>query len=329
MKKLFLLALSLVVFGLLVFTIALLYQFKNKSREQFNRTKYGVSGYVPTNFPNSSLSDLKEYWKDINTYSQIYGIHVNWGEVDNAIQLSSNVKGDVYVLFGFQTPDDWENTQKVISSIDTLLQKRKNIKYIGIGNEINEIERKHPREFSKFKSEFEKISQHMRITHPEIGFFTTFQYDSLLGKAKLMNVKNKGNVGMVNEFKDNVDFVGYTVYPFLQYNDVTSIPSNYFSDLESISNIPYAITETSWPTQELNGSDFVFSESMQEQYIRKITDLPESDSLLFLNIVFLNDIVDWEKNGNTKDILFDSVGIRYNDGKEKSAFKVWSEFVTK
>src|SRR5690606_17410991 len=36
----------------------------------------GISGFTPANFPDSSTDDLEKYWKEINNYTDIYGIHV-------------------------------------------------------------------------------------------------------------------------------------------------------------------------------------------------------------------------------------------------------------
>jgi hypothetical protein len=315
------------VFVIVVILLVSLYFLKGDviDKDNTSGTKYGISGYVPSNFPNSSISDLNIYWKDINRYSDIYGIHLNWNEVETALNLSKNVKGDTYVLFGFQTPSDWKNSGKVIENIDRILKERENIKYIGIGNEINLIQSKYPKEFSTFKSEFKKIAIHVNTKYPDVGLFTSFQYDSLLGKAKLMSINQKSSLSLVKEFESDVDFVGYTVYPFLEYGDVKSIPATYFSDLESISTKPYAITETSWPTQDLKFKDFNFSEEMQSEYLKKILGLPDSKSLLFINIVFLNDIADWKSGNSSKNPLFDSLGLRYNSGQEKQAFYIWEK----
>lgn len=294
--------------------------------EENSSTKYGISGYVPTSYPDSSILEIVNYWKDVNKYSQIYGIHVNWSDLDTIKKLSKNYKGDIYVLLGFQNPDDWKNTDKVKGNIDEII-KIKNVKYIGVGNEINLINKTFPKNFGDFKTQFIDINKYIDEKYPNVKTFTTFQYDSLIGKAKLMNIESKSEINIVKDFEEYVDFVGFTVYPFLQNKSVSRIPSEYFTEMQNSTVKPIAITETSWPTKKIEDKSYKFDEEEQKKYYEMLKEVNSKTKFLFVNTIFFNDLTDWRNGRKSQNELFDSLGIRFNNGDEKASFSVWNSLL--
>jgi hypothetical protein len=294
----------------------------------------GISGYVPNNFPKSNLFDIAGYWKNIKNEAQIYGIHANWNEVNTINSLSKNSNLPVELVLGFQDPSDISKKEEVKKNIDEILTKNKNIKYLGIGNEINIIFDKYPKSKSEYISTIIEISKYVKSKYPSVKTFTSFQYDALRGKAKLMGIKDrKVSFNDVLALEKEFDLLAFTAYPFLEYGDVKSIPKEYLEELNSLNIKRIGITETSWPTQSkislLKDLKYSFNESMQAEYLVFLKErVSKISNLEFMNIAFMNDIVNWENDGNSKNPLFDSVGLKKNNGKTKLGYSTWIEWIS-
>lgn len=319
---------------LLVLLLGFLFLPKKVPQQSEIETKgilLGISGYVPTNYPSPSIFDMSVFWKEINRY-QIYGIHNNWEEVETIGKLSKTAKLPVDLVIGFQVPSDWSKNSQVIGNLRKVLDENSNIKYVGIGNEINIIQKTYPKDFPKFISSFKEISLFLKNEYPRIKVFTTFQYDALRGKSMILgNGYSKVNWEILKNFDDNVDFYGFTIYPFLQYKSVNEIPKEYITEIFSKTDKQIAVTEVGWPTQsnivELKSQKFVFNQEEQASFYKLLEGrLADSNRVLFITTPFLNDLVDWTKNDNTGSPLFDSIGLRSNLGQPKQAFSVWNNW---
>lgn len=300
---------------------------------------FGISGFNPQYFPNSSQGEIETFWEEVNDYSRIYGVHVNWNDLQVLKLASDYYNHNVSLVLGFQDPQNWaENVDDLVKTVDSILSEHSKVKYLFIGNEVNLLYLEHRAEFPGFLLAYEKVYQSVSQKYPEVKIGTVFQYDALRNSAKLMPNISKDQFELFNEFNGMMDVVGLTVYPFFNYSTPQEIPESYFLDLQAYVDMPIAVTETGWMSRTSFGEGFEHlvedgttgSEQEQVQYLSFLQDLIENDKykVEFINWAFLNDITEWQDGENSNLdlglVLFDSVGLRMHSGQEKL---IWDEWI--
>lgn len=297
----------------------------------------GTAGYIPANFNDPGVGDVINFWDDTDTSSEVYGIHTNWNDTRLIQTASKNTEADLVVLLGMQTPGDWEKVEDIKLVIKENLDNYSQIKYLGVGNEINLIEEAYPSEFFEFRQALLDISDYMRQNYPDIAFFTTFNYETIIGNGYLTGKADlRGSrLDLALELQESVDLVVFTSYPFLDYSSASSMPDNYYEPLLGFSK-PVAFSEIGWLTRDnyFGSSQFLIdngysgSENEQVEFLNRFLVLTQKLNLEFVNWAFLHDYADW-RNEPVSDIsdtqLFDSVGLKNYDDSSKKIWDVWLE----
>lgn len=288
----------------------------------------GISGYSPANFPNSNEEDISRYWKEINSATDIYFVNTDWRSLKIFESTAPNVE-KIGAVIGFQTPTEWtDQTDEFIIAIKSLLKKYPKITHLSIGNEVNDLKEKYPSEFSKFIMSYKKIYSEIKSTNPELNIFTTFQYESLIGKGYLRYGNNPPteDISLIDQFINNLDSLGLTSYPYFDFTTPSEIPDDYFDKLKRFEK-QLIFTETAWISREnftkelevLNSKGFSSSEEEQQKYLlRLINILPKNTSIL--SWIFLNDPY---SDGSQVFEVFDTVGLKGYNGNSKLIWNYW------
>lgn len=257
----------------------------------------GIAGYSPIGFPNSSEEQIKQYWKDINKDSEIYGVHADLSNTSLLEMASKNLNIPISLVISDKDISD-------LTKIYEVIDKNPKIMYLGIGNEINNLT---VEEYTNFLNEAKIKFPKIKEKYPKLRIMTVFQYESLL---------DKNNIDMLKDWEPIVDVLGLTVYPHLKYPFPREIPSDYFSSITK----DFVITETSWPSNinSFSGKNKMFNsdEKEQEEYIQWIFSIKNNKRIQYINWLFLNDI-------QSTDPLFQGAGLRNSDGTVKPAFQMW------
>jgi hypothetical protein len=302
---LFLIGILVLVLGVSLF---LLLPRNGKNNDKcLNEQCLGISGYSPVGFPNSTEEQIKEYWKDINKYAEIYGVHTELSSTSLLDMASKNLNIPISLVISDKDLSD-------LSKIYEVLDKNPKIMYLGIGNEINNLpEEEYLNFLNEAKIKFPKIKE----KYPNIKIMTVFQYESFIGKGYLTGKNNPNNLDMLKDWESLVDVYGFTVYPFLDYRTPREIPDDYFGNITK----DFVITETSWPSaiNLFNGKERLFNTDVNEQkeYVEWFFSIKDNSRLRFVNWLMLNDISDI-------DPIFQGAGLRNSDGSIKPAFGVWT-----
>jgi exo-beta-1,3-glucanase (GH17 family) len=301
--------------------------------------RYGIAGYTPANGPDAGVEDGRQYWVDISRYSDIYGVHVDWQEltlvhVANA-QLATK---PLVVVLGFQTPDEWETSvEGFIQVASQMLTDYPQIEYLGIGNEVNVLQKKYPENFAHFVAAYQQIYSNLRENFPKVKMSPTFQYEEMVGRAYLVTgkVETDSQLSLLEQFEPMMDMVAITTYPYFAYQDPENIPLDYFTQISEYTTKPIVITETGWmarkayapPLEGLQAEGYTGSESEQDRYLEKLIYMSELVNIDVVNWAFLNDIGPW-KNGGAAAIgveLFDSIALHDNEGRAKVVWERWKK----
>lgn len=141
--------------------------------------------------------------------------------------------------------------------------KNNNLKYVGIGNEIN---LKSSSDLSIGLGIFNATYDAIKKVSPNTVVFTIFQYEALNGLqgglfGKTNNLPTQWN--LLNE-ASKADAIGFTTYPGLVYNNPSDVPTDYYSRISSHTNKPVIFTEVGW-FRNGNSLGSQWTSSQQEQ----------------------------------------------------------------
>lgn len=296
----------------------------------------GTAGFIPANFPEYNTNDLLSFWSDLNTYAEVYGVHVDWQDTAVLESTSNNYTGDLLVVLGLQMPEDWdENVEDFIEEADRLLNTYPKIRYLGVGNEVNAFYQKYPSsQIENYLEAYKIIYRELKLTHPQIMIFPTYNYETLIGEGYLANTPG-ARLDMFLELEPTMDAVALTVYPFFDYASPKEIPDDYFSPVLELSKKPLIITETGWPAKSefsesnkaLEEQGFAGSEQEQVLYLQKLVSLANGANVKVLNWAFFNDyaVINQPNPDMPEQALFDSIGLNWNDGKDKEVLIAWRD----
>lgn len=295
----------------------------------------GTAGFVPANFPKHSVSDTTNYWRLVADCCEIYGIHVNWTDTELLASAEHKLQLDFVLVLGYQTPDEWRNSRaEYLAKAKELLTDYPQIKYLAIGNEMNLEYEKDPAAFTDFIDSYEFLSRELHEFRPQLQISTVLQYEALLGEGYLTGRAHlrENELSMLAQLEASSDFVALTSYPFFDYTTPAEVPADYYSRLQSYTNLPIAITETGWVSQaelpseyqELMTTGFNGSEDEQHEWLLRLPMLLADTNAEFVSWAFLFDITEWQTANSDEFGVFNSVGLHYNSGAPKQSWHTWS-----
>jgi len=297
----------------------------------------GTTGYAPPNFPDNSDEDIKNYWKDIMRSGELYGIHTDWNNTNLIDLAASQINNDLVVVLGFQTSDEWQNSASdLCRKIRGYLDEFPQIKYLGIGNEINNLYIKDNEGFvDYFMPAYKQVYETIKEEYSDINIFPTFQYESLKGGTYISG-KTNATWGLIKNLDDYMDLIVITTYPYFDIKNPENIPDDYFNEIGEYSDKLLAISKTGWMSRQIFGgalkiiSDqgYAGSESEQIEYLKRLTEILDNEKVEFVNWAFLNDIHNWHDGDSPIEFeVFDSIGLKYNDGSKKEVWDLWLDLV--
>lgn len=161
-----------------------------------------------------------------------------------------------------------------------------------------------------------------------------FNFEHLSGNGSLNGWTRPFWEALENHDFKKVDLVGLTVYPFFRYSTPGGIPADYLDPFvdrlttlaveAEKTTIPFAITETGWPAENLGDLTplWVASEQEQTNYFPKLADMIEGKTVSFVNWLFLNAMAD-DGTSSENWKIFGSVSLRNSSGLKRQAYDVW------
>lgn len=181
--------------------------------------------------------------------------------------------------------NSWNNqeTRDEYLSMVTKFAREHQPPFLFLGNETNIYYRTHSAaEWELWLSEYSVCYDSIKAVSANTVVFTTFQYELLKGVGRYSGWNFPENwqslVGIVET--DRVDALGFTSYPYFEYDTPNDIPSDYYNEITEHWNGPVIFTEIGW----LGGQSAPFpgGESYQAQFISRFFDLSENLELLYV-----------------------------------------------
>ncbi len=304
--------------------------------------RYGVAGFVPPNWPSPSNDDWATLFDSFSETGPLIGVYTNWtdspateGEVPAVIRTAFDIAGrqDLVPVVALGTASDsptgvtptidWSDQAQVerFLAAVTAVASTYQPEYLAIGGEINRLWESDPAAFDQFMTGYRLAYDAAKVASPETRVFTIFQLEMLRGDAFLAGNSESREPAwrLIDQFAGALDLVGFTSYPFLDFETPSAIPAGYYAELPGQLGLPVLITEIGWPSAPLAaapGSAYGGSPEEQAEFIETLPALlgPGVEGLLWS---FPYDI------GAAISGPFESVALRESTGAPKPALAAW------
>lgn len=159
-------------------------------------------------------------------------------------------------------------------------------KYFEYGTEISELLVNDPAAFSDYLVFAEAVYTSLKSSFPDLQVMVSIALKSP-GSAEMQAIE--ANIAAVLSYSD---IVGISVYPYVFFShldrgDPANLPDNWLSQVENFAaGKPLAISETGWIGEDLEISDFSYSESSnqskQNAYLEELLETAEQLGMPFV-----------------------------------------------
>jgi len=291
--------------------------------------KIGTAGFVPRNYPNSSNNDWEDFFNEIPKLGKVFGDYVTWNslpykngipeQIHTAVQVCKQNGMTPVIAIGYDINEVSEgyfdeNSQAYLDVILTTVNLY-HLEYLAIGVEVNILYvKKSPEIFDEFVSFYKDAYDRVKQASPDTKVFTIFQLEHMKGAAYLTGLEHPPQWELIKLFDEKIDIVGFTVYPFLGYTSVESIPADYYTEIANHTSKPIAFTEMGWP------SNLSLVNSSEQEQVRFLLNLLESVSEINIELFIQSFLHDTHFSEN---YIFDTIGLKKNDGTEKLIYNYW------
>lgn len=308
-----------------------------------NGTEWGVASVIPPHYPSPAGADYARLFASYTETGTLAGVYLNWADspADEggvprgvaSLQQAVASRGIRLVVALGTTRDEGSGLVSTVNWADAAQRQRfmdtvKNVAtqiqppYLAIGVEVNRLWEADPAAFEQFVDGYREAYTVAKRASPGTRVFTVFQLEMMNGKAFLMGGKDarQPEWDLLAKFNGALDAVGFTSYPFLDYDTPAAIPQTYYVDASQKAGLPVVLTELGWPSRPLSSapdSTFGGSPAEQLQFVQAIPSLLKGSNVRAVLWSFPFDL------GQGAPVTFESVALRENDGTEKPALPAW------
>jgi hypothetical protein len=312
-----------------------------------NGVEWGVAGVIPPHFPAPTGDDYAHLFAAYNETGNLAGVYLNWadspadeGNVPKGVaSVNQAVAGrgiELVVALGATRDDgagvrstvNWADPAQRQLFMDTVRNVATTIQppYLAIGVEVNRLWEADPAAFDQFVAGYREAYAVAKQASPATRVFTVFQLEMMNGKAFLAGGKDarQPEWDLLAKFDGALDAVGFTSYPFFDYETPQAIPADYYLQASAKAGLPVVLTELGWPSRPLStapGSGYGGSAAEQLAFVQRIPSLLEGSTVRAVLWAFPFDL------GAGAPAPFESVALRESDGTGKPALVAWRNLV--
>ncbi|MCD6424186.1 MAG: hypothetical protein J7L35_01665 [Anaerolineales bacterium] len=282
----------------------------------------GTAGLIPPHFPNSAEEDYLEFLSEVPHTGEVLGVYMDWAAPDviESIKFANTYAGGltpvVALGFDFEIVNDTYFSRNLPGIRNTIREVLGNfdLEYLAFGVEANRlIPEVSQAAWLDYVTAYREVYDLVKFHSPDTKVFPIFQLEYLKGAAMLSGLEIEPHWEVLDDFESKLDLVGLTIYPFLEYTSVTEIPPDYYDDIPEKIDLPIAITEMAWLSEDV--SIVQGSEEAQVEFLLGILDATRDWELEMMLYSFL-----YEPSGVD---LFASAALNTTEGEAKEVYLYW------
>ncbi len=297
-------------------------------------TRFGVAGLIPPHWPESSEHDWRALFEGFDETGALVGAYQAWDQHE-PIAMVYHVAGErgivPVVALGvtrdlpggglepqFDPAADDARRAFIDAAVDVVSEYA--VEYLLVSTEVDRLHDHDPDAFDAFVSLYTETYEAVKAVSPETMVFTAFQLEMLRGDAALSGREFEERWHVLDRFEGYMDLVGFTTFPFLEYEDPADIPEDYYEAIARHTDLPVAFTEIGWPSAPLSvapDSPHGGDPEQQAAFVRRFVELTDVLDVRIALWAFPHD------PGAGVLSTFESIGLRENDGTPKPALEAW------
>ncbi|MBI4267393.1 MAG: hypothetical protein HY662_01245 [Chloroflexi bacterium] len=210
-----------------------------------------------------------------------------------------------------------DNTKQLYKNSAASFARKYDLKYLGLGIEINILNERSPADFEAFTQFFSEVYDAVKELSPNTKVFTVFQLEKMKGLNGGLfggsNNPNQAQWALLDRFPKS-DIIAFTTYPGLVYKDPSEIPDDYYADINRHTTKPIAFTEAGWHS-EASPSGWESSEAEQAEFVSRFFSLTRNlhEELVIWSFIYDQETIE----------PFRSMGLYNKDGMAKQAWEAW------
>lgn len=182
--------------------------------------------------------------------------------------------------------------------------------YLFLGNETNSYWLIcTPTEWNAWISVFEECYTAIKNVSPDTMVYTVFVYEKLKGLGQNAGWSDPSHMSLLDDHVSSglIDAIGFTTYPYLEYDMLGDVPSDYYDDISTYWTGPVIFTEIGWlsaPSGSYPG-DLTEQAAFVAAFLNQVSNLDvEYATWLFLH--------DWDQQATVPSVA--GIGFRNNTG---------------
>ena len=192
--------------------------------------------------------------------------------------------------------------------------------YLALGAEVNMHRHRAPAQFEAFTTLYAEAYDSVKAASPDTKVFPTFQLEDLLG---LLDDIHEPQWEALEPFRGRMDVFAVTTYPYLtEIPSATSLPLNYYSQLNEHYIGEIVIAEAGYASDPVEGRPVVGSETDQLQFLSFLVQNMDErgfDALIWFAAL------DPQFAAEGPDAVLKDAALRRGDGANKEAWTIWEE----
>jgi len=180
--------------------------------------------------------------------------------------------------------------------------------YLFLGNETNVYYATHTAaEWADWISEFEACYDAIHAVSRDTLVFTVFQLEFMKGLGAKTGSAPPASWDLIadHDASGKIDAIGFTTYPYLEYDTVAYMPPGYYQEIASYWTGPVVFSEIGWIAAD--SGPYLGSESEQVAFLDAFFDGTQDLDLVDANWLFLHD---WDQQALVP--AFANIGLRDN-----------------
>lgn len=228
--------------------------------------------WTPIGYVQTTQGDLTAFYQGHAAYGTTIAVHRPWrasrATAGQADVFATWIAGDASTYdfelmagFGFgDAPSDltsdgdptnntWTNseTRTQFCAMASAWAAAHRPRYMFLGNEMDAYYRDHPTDWPNWVTELAACRDAVHAVSPATLVFTTFQLEFVKGAAIKTGIPHRAaDWRPIADVEAAVDGIGFTSYPFFEYETPADIPAGYYTEIAQHTTKPVLFSELGW-----------------------------------------------------------------------------------